>query len=93
VDNSPGGQLTWDDKNRNVSLVSSSIDFFEPPQGDSCVSFGGHGRLNGDPGHIFTVKACDNGSNGKTDTFTIMIDSNYSATGTLTNGNVNIHEK
>ena len=93
VDNSPGGQLTWNDKGGNVSLVSTSVDFFQPPQGDNCVSFGGHGRLNGDPSHIFTVKACDNGHNGQADTFTIMIDSNYSATGTLKSGNINIHEK
>ena len=93
ADNSPNGSLTYDDKAGNVSLISSSIDFFEPPAGDACVTFGGHGRLNGAAGHIFTVKACDNGTSGATDTFTITIDSNYSATGTLKSGNINIHEK
>jgi hypothetical protein len=93
VDNGPGGQLTYSDKAAGIDLVSTSITSFVPPSGDSCVSFTGNARLNGDAGHIFTVKACDNGNNGATDTFTINIDSNYSATGTLKSGNINIHEK
>ncbi len=93
VDNSPGGQLTYNDQGAGVSLVSTSITFFTPPSGDNCVSFGGTARLNNDNNHIFTVKACDNGNNGASDTFSISIDSNYSASGTLTNGNINIHEK
>ncbi len=93
VDNSPGGTLTYTDKTANINLVSTSITSFMPPSGDQCVSFTGNARLNGEANHIFTVKACDNGNNGATDTFTINIDANYSATGTLKTGNINIHEK
>ncbi len=94
VDNTPGGQLTFTDAAANINLVSTSITSFTPPNGDQCVSFTGNARLNDDgASHIFTVKACDNDPNGKSDTFTISIDSNYSATGTLKTGNVNIHEK
>ncbi len=76
-----------------MDLVSTSISTFEPPSGDNCVSFSGNGRLNNQAGHIFTVKACDNGNNGHRDTFSISIDANYTALGTLNNGNINIHEK
>lgn len=93
VDNSPSGQLTYSDKGAGIDLVSTSITTFQPPNGDNCVSFTGNARLNDDPNHIFTVKACDNGNSGSTDTFTISVDANYSATGTLTSGNINSHEK
>ena len=93
VENDPSGQATYKDQGAGVNLVSTSIDFFQPPSGDNCFSFGGHARLNGDPNHIFTVKACDNGSNGHSDTFSISIDANYSASGTLTSGKINVHEK
>jgi Bacterial pre-peptidase C-terminal domain len=96
ADNRPAGHLLYQDKGNNIDLVSMSVDFFEPPltATDTCVSFGGKARLNGDPGHIFTVKACDNGEPGKgTDTFEIHIDANYSRNGTLTQGNIQLHEK
>ena len=93
VDNEPEGTTTYSDPAGNVDLQSTAVEFFEPPAGDSCVTFGGHARLNGNAGHIFTVKACDTSANGKSDTFTISIDSNYTASGTLTSGNINIHEK
>jgi len=93
VDNGPGGTLTYTDKAAGIDLVSTSITSFTPPNGDSCVSFTGNARMNGDASHIFTVKACDNDPNGKSDTFTISVDNNYSAAGTLKTGNINIHEK
>lgn len=93
VDNSPGGQLTYSDKGAGIELESTAITSFTPPNGDQCVSFSGNARVNDEANHIFTVKACDNDNNGKSDTFTIHIDANYSATGTLKTGNINIHEK
>lgn len=93
ADNRPNGHVQYQDKANGVDLVSTSIDFFQPPAGDSCVTFGGHATLNGATGHIFTIQACDNGDSGASDTFSISIDSNYSASGTLSRGNVNRHEK
>jgi len=94
ADNRPAGHLEYEDKVASIDLTSSSIDFFEPPNGDNCASFGGTARLNGEPGHIFTVKACDNGEPGQgVDTFSISIDNNYSRSGTLTRGNIQLHEK
>jgi len=94
ADNRPTGHLEYQDKGMGINLNSSSVDFFNAPAGETCASFGGTARLNGEPGHIFTVNACDNGEPGKgVDSFTINIDANYSRSGKLTRGNIQLHEK
>lgn len=94
ADNRPAGHLLYQDKANNIDLVSMSITFFEPPTGDNCASFGGMARLNGQPNHSFTVKACDNADPGKgQDTFAISVDATYSRSGKLTQGNIQLHEK
>lgn len=94
VDNRPSGHLEYEDQANKINLVSTSIDFFEPPSGDNCTTFGGKARLNGNPNHIFTVKACDNADPGVgKDTFSISIDNNYVRSGVLTRGDIEMHEK
>ena len=95
ADNRPAGHLDYQDNAAGIDLVSTAITFFHPPEDNgTCASFGGTARLNGDPNHIFTVNACDNGEPGAgNDTFQISIDANYTRSGTLTRGNIQLHEK
>jgi len=51
----------------------------------------GTARVNGAPGATFTAVVADNGEPGTADTFAIQVSNGYSASGTLTGGNIQIH--
>jgi hypothetical protein len=40
----------------------------------------------------FTVEVIDNGESGTSDVFSISLSDGYTRSGTLTNGNVQVHE-
>jgi hypothetical protein len=51
----------------------------------------GEGISNGDP-VTFTVDVIDNGETGRTDVFGIELSDGYTRSGTLTEGNLQVHE-
>jgi hypothetical protein len=60
-------------------------------------SSGGHGTIRGqgiNNGHMvdFTVEVIDNGEAGSSDVFSISLNDGYSRAGTLTRGNVQVHQ-
>jgi hypothetical protein len=58
----------------------------------SCARILGTATVNGAGAFGFEVMVCDNGEPGKdSDTFSINMSDGYSASGTLSGGNVQIH--
>ncbi len=89
------GQLQYNDHAADVKVHSTSITAFSVLD-DNCVSFSGTARVNGVDGYTFTVtEACDNGEPGiGTDSFAIQVTGpgvNYSRSGVLTGGNLQLH--
>jgi hypothetical protein len=56
----------------------------------SSATINGEGTSNGHS-VTFTVRVVDNGESGSSDVFTISLSDNYSRSGTLTSGNVQVH--
>jgi hypothetical protein len=57
------------------------------------ASFSGRAKLDQKHGGkvSFTVNVTDNSADGTSDTFSLSVSNGYSASGTLTSGNINIH--
>ena len=92
------GQLEYNDHGQNLKVHSLSIDSFEVIAGTTCVKFSGAARVNNVDGYTFTVnQACDNGEPGVgTDTLDFSVSGpnlSYSRSGTLTGGNLQLHQE
>lgn len=89
-DNTPGGHLTYQDHgagNRNVnSTAITSVT-----TAGNCGRILGTATVDGSGSFGFDVRICDNGEPGIDDTFFIIMSDGYSAGGTLTNGNIQLH--
>jgi hypothetical protein len=87
-DGAPGGAIDVHSANTSVPTVTFS---------GNCGSFKGDAKVNQNPGYAYTVEACDNGQPGAgNDTFAISVSGpsfSYSNSGTLTNGNIQIHKE
>jgi hypothetical protein len=92
ADNTPSGNLNYQDKGEDIHLVSDSIDSFSYDPGTNEVTFMGRGHVGRDP-VLFTVKVQDNGEPGTNDRFSIMITGarTSSRSGVLTQGNIQFH--
>jgi hypothetical protein len=89
-DGTPGGHLTYQDHgagNRNVN----SIAITSVTTAGNCGVLMGTATVDGSGSFGFQVRVCDNGEPGTNDTFSILMSDGYSAGGTLTNGNIQLH--
>lgn len=83
--------LQYQDDNASLKVQSSngarSVSF-----DGSCANASGDARVNGVLGYTYTVFACDNGSGGSSDSFSIQVTGpnfNYANSGSLSDGNLN----
>jgi PKD repeat protein len=87
---SPSGHLSYDDKGRRVKVGSESVTSLSVS--GNRATFGGACKVNKVSGFTYTVEVVDNGEAGTTDTFLIRLSNGYEASGTLTQGNIEIHK-
>ena len=88
-DGAPGGAIDVHSVNTSVPTVTFS---------SNCGSFKGDAKVNQKLGYTYTAEGCDNGQPGAgKDTFAITVSGpnsfSYSNSGTLTNGNIQIHKQ
>jgi hypothetical protein len=87
---SPSGNLDYDDKKGKVKVSSQSITSLEIV--GNRARFSGTCTINKVSGHSFTVEVADNGESGVSDTFQITLDTGYTASGTLSRGNIHVKQ-
>jgi hypothetical protein len=88
----PSGNLTYQDHGMFARTVKST-DVTSVTVTGNCATILGNAKVNGAPSYGFQVDVCDNGEPGKdTDTFSIVMSDGYTAAGTLSGGNVQIHK-
>jgi hypothetical protein len=86
----PSGNLTYQDHGAGRTVKSTSIT--SVIVSGNCARILGTATVNGAGVFGFDVTVCDNGEPGKdSDTFSITMSDGYSASGTLSGGNVQIH--
>jgi hypothetical protein len=86
----PSGNVTYQDHAQNRTVKSLTITAVIV--NGSCARILGTATVNGSGTYGFEVNVCDNGEPGKdADTFSINMSDGYSASGTLSGGNVQIH--
>ena len=86
----PSGNLTYQDHVTGRAVKSTSIT--SVIVSGNCARILGTATVNGAGAFGFDVTVCDNGEPGKdSDTFSITMSDGYSANGTLSGGNVQIH--
>ena len=86
----PSGNLTYQDHVTGRTVKSTSIT--SVIVSGNCARILGTATVNGAGAFGFDVTVCDNGEPGKdSDTFSITMSDGYSASGTLSGGNVQIH--
>ena len=89
-DTSPSGQLNYLDHNAGMHVKATSIDSYSGSS--NTRTFTGHATINGASDCTFTVTVTDNGEPGTgSDTFAMSMSNGYSAQGTLSGGNIEIH--
>lgn len=84
----PEGKLAYDDRQNKVKVASESISSFEVV--GNGAKFSGPCTINKQSSHSFTVEVFDQGEAGTSDTFKITLDTGYTASGTLSTGNVQV---
>ena len=85
----PTGSLTYSDPDASVSFTRVRLRKLTI-SGDTATLIGSAVLDNGDGNVTFTVTAVDNSADGSTDTFSILLSNGYSASGTLTSGDISI---
>ena len=89
-DGSPGGHLTFQDHGAGDRNVNSTVITSVSTSGQ-CGLLTGMATVNGSGSVAFQVRVCDNGEPGTNDTFSIIMGDGYTASGTLINGNIQLH--
>ena len=89
-DDIPGGHLTYQDHGAGNRMVKS-IAITSVTTTGTCGRILGTATVDGSGSFGFDVRICDNGEPGTNDTFFIIMSDGYSAGGTLTNGNIQLH--
>jgi len=85
------GQLLYNDHN---GVQVKSIEVTNYIVIDSVTrQIEGLARINGEGSFAYTVVVVDNGESGRNDTFSIVLSTGYSASGTLNGGNIQLHVK
>ena len=88
----PWGQVSYNDHGRNgVSVKSTSVTSYFAIDATT-REIDGVARVNGQDGITFKVIVSDKGPGGRHDTFSIELSNGYSASGTLTGGNIQLHQ-
>lgn len=86
------GQLSYDDHGAGVKVKSTSVTNYLVI--DSMTrQIEGVARINGAGSYNYTVVVVDNGEPGVNDTFSIVLSNGYAASGTLTGGNIQLHQQ
>ena len=85
----PTGSLTYSDASAAVSFSRARLRKLTI-SGDTATLTGTASLDNGGGTVTFTVTAVDNNPNGSTDTFSMSLSNGYSASGTLTSGDIEI---
>jgi hypothetical protein len=89
-DAGPSGNLTYQDHPQDRTVKSTSIT--SVIVNGNCARILGTATVNGAGAFGFDVTVCDNGEPGKdTDTFSILMSDAYTASGTLSGGNIQLH--
>jgi hypothetical protein len=90
ADGVPSGHLTYQDHEENRTVKSTEITSVVVT--GNCVEVRGTATVNGIGPFDFEVDVCDNGEPGKgADTFSIVMEDGYMASGKLGGGNVKLH--
>ena len=94
ANDTPSGNLTYQDHGVLARTVkSTAITSVSLTGAGNCAQILGTATVNGTGSVGYQVDVCDNGEPGKdTDTFSIVMGDGYSAAGTLSGGNVQIHK-
>src|SRR5206468_12318076 len=86
------GNLLFDDKANAVRVKSQEVSSVVVSAGGQAV-IKGTAAVNDEPGHAFTVTVVDSGEPGtEADRIEVILDTGYTAAGTLTSGNVQVHD-
>jgi len=86
----PTGSLTYSDPDANVTFTRLRLRKLTI-SGNTATITGSATLDNGGGNVTFTVTAVDNSADGSSDTFSITLSNGYSASGTLTSGNITVH--
>lgn len=88
------GHLTYDDHGSGLQVKGTGVTGYtaDPvdPASPTLRHITGTAEINGQSGS-YQVDVADNGEPGRNDTFTITLSNGYSASGTLTGGNIQLH--
>ena len=83
------GSFSYSDPASNLSFTSSKVTSLSI--NGNQAHFTGTAKLSKKSTVSFTVDVTDNGTPGTFDTFSIQLSNGYSAGGTLTSGDIEIH--
>lgn len=90
-DGTPSGHLTYQDHG-TLNRTVQSIAITSVVVSGNCAQILGTATVNGNGSFGFQVNVCDIGEPGKdSDTFSINMSDGYTAAGTLSGGNIQIH--
>jgi hypothetical protein len=85
------GQLEYNDHNgvqvKSIEVTNYTVIDAVTRQID------GNAKINGEDSFAYTVVVSDNGEPGTNDSFSIVLSTGYSASGTLNGGNIQLHVK
>jgi len=87
------GQLSYNDHCTNgVKVKSTSVTGYIVVDAVT-RQIEGIAKVNGQGSFTYKVVVSDNGEGGRNDTFSLELSNGYSASGTLTGGNIKLHKK
>ena len=85
------GHLVYEDHGTGMKVKGTGVTAYTVT-GATSRRIEGTAEINGQGGFTYQVDVADNGEPGRNDTFTIRLSNGYSATGTLTGGNIQLHK-
>lgn len=85
------GQLSYNDHN-GVQVKSTEVTNYTVID-EVTRQIDGVAKINGEGSFAYTVVVVDNGEPGSNDSFSIVLSTGYSASGTLNGGNIQLHVK
>lgn len=85
----PTGNVTYQDHDINMTVKSNSLVAMGIVGNMAWIY--GTCTIDNQPGHWFRIEVTDNGEPGDKDVFKIVLDTGYTASGTLGGGNIVIH--
>ena len=86
------GHLTYIDHGPNGPHVKGTgVTAYRVIEGTTTRHIEGTAQIDGQDGFTYSVDVADNGEPGRGDSFTIVLSNEYSASGTLEGGNIQLH--